>query len=265
MKCSISRLKLFKACRRAYYLKYIEGLEPVQKSEALEIGTNYHELIEGLYNIGSLPPAEDDWSKELAMAKAYEKYIYSQFKVKSVEEWAEGIVGKHILIGRVDGIAEDGSLVEHKTTSLNLDEYEFNLQWDEQMLAYMWLTDTTHIWYTMIRKPTIRQKKDESEEEFFQRMINWYNEDTDSKIRVVKLERTRDQIADCIKELWWIMDDIESLDTQDISRWSKNTCYCNHWGRRCEYANICLNYDPNQEYVEFVRGEENEQSMYTFN
>ena len=255
MKGSISRLKLFKACRRAYFLKYIVNLEPVQKAEALEIGTKYHELLELLYRNDEEFWNAQDYSKESAMARAYLTHVFPQFKVKSVEEWASGIVGKHILIGRVDGIAEDGSLVEHKTTSLNLDEYEYNLQWDEQMLAYMWLTDTTHIWYTIIRKPTIKQKKEESDEEFFYRMIDWYDEDTDNKIRLLRLERTQKEITDCIKELQWTMDDIELLDTDDFRKWSKNTCYCNHWGRRCEYADVCLNYDPNRNYIGFVKGE----------
>lgn len=252
MRGSISRLKLFKACHRAYYLKYVEDLEPVEKSEALEIGTNYHEMLEQMYQTGKLP--ENEFTKEKAMAVAYGKYIYPEFKVKSVEAWKEKPVGNHVMMGRVDGIAEDGSLVEHKTTSLNLDEYEYGLQWDEQMLVYMWLTGTTHIWYTIIRKPTIRQKTSETDEEFYNRMVEWYDDDTDSKIRLLRLERTEEQITDCVKELNWTMDDIEALNTQDISRWSKNTCYCNHWGRRCEYANICLNYDPNENYIEFVKG-----------
>lgn len=255
MRGSISRLKLFKACHRAYYFKYVEDLEPVQKPEALETGTNYHELLEWLYKHGDLDGVEEDNSKELAMAYAYWKHIYPKFRVTAVEEWKSKSCGTHTMIGIVDGIAEDGSLVEHKTTSIDLDEYEYNLQWDEQMLVYMWLTGTTSIWYTMVRKPTIRQKKDESDKEFFQRMIEWYDEDTDRKIRVVKLERTEEQIKDCVRELEWTMDDIEALGEVDINRWSKNTCYCNHWGRRCEYANICLNYDPNENYIEFVKGE----------
>ena len=255
MKGSISRLKLFKACRRAYYFKYVEGLEPVKKAEALEIGSNYHELIEGLYNVGCLPPAENDWSKELAMAVAYQKYIYPKFKVKAVEEWKEKVCGTHIMIGRVDGIAEDGYLVEHKTTSLNLDEYEYNLQWDEQMLVYMWLTGMNHIWYTICRKPTIRLKKNETDEEFFNRMVEWYDEDTEDKIRVVQIERTQEEINKCMDGLVTTMNDICNLEGNSESAWYKNTCYCNYWGRRCDYASICLNYDPTQQYVEFTKGE----------
>lgn len=253
MQGSVSRLKLFKACHRAYYFKYIEQLEPVQKAEVLETGTKYHELIEYLYKHGCLHDMFEP-TKEYAMAMAYDKYIYPQIRVKSVEQEKVKPCGDHTIFGRVDGIAEDGNLVEHKTTSMNLDEYEYKLQWDEQMLVYMWLTGTNHIWYTMCRKPTIRQKKDETDEEFFIRMVHWYDEDTNSKIRLTKITRTDAEIEMCIKELKWTMDDIEALNTKDISRWNKNTCYCNHWGRECDYANICLNYDPNVQYIEFTKG-----------
>lgn len=255
MRGSISKLKLFKACRRKYYFRYVEELEPVKKSEALQTGTNYHELIEWLYTHGDLLDVEEDNSKELAMAVAYWKYIYPKFKVTAVEEWKSKLCGTHMMVGRIDAIAEDGSLVEHKTTSMSLDEFEYDLQWDEQMLVYMWLTNTTSIWYTMIRKPTIRQKKNESDEEFFKRMVEWYDEDTDNRIRVVKLERTQKEINECMDGLVTTMNDICNLEGEEGGAWYRNTCYCNYWGRRCEYANICLNYDPKENYVEFTKGE----------
>ena len=45
MRISASKIKAFKACRRLYELKYIENLVPVEKSQALEIGSNYHKLL----------------------------------------------------------------------------------------------------------------------------------------------------------------------------------------------------------------------------
>ena len=35
----------------------------------------------------------------------------------------------------------------------------------------------------------------------------------------------------------------------------RNTCHCNSWGRRCEYSSICLHYDPNLEYIDYVKGD----------
>ena len=258
MELSITKIKAFKSCRRMYQLRYIEGLKPVQKADALEIGSNYHALIEGLNNTGCLPPAEDDWSKELAMATAYQKYIYPNFKVVAAEQKVEFDLGDgDKLIGYVDGIADDGYIVEHKTSGLDITEaYEYNLLWDEQILAYMLMTGARKVHYTVCRKPTIRQKQNESAEEFFNRMVAWYDEDTESKIRLLEIERTDEEVEefrDTLFNMLRIMKEAERNDA-DIYR---NTCHCNMYGRRCEYSSICLHYDPNQEYIEFVKGERN--------
>lgn len=258
MRLSISKIKTFKSCRRLYELKYVEDLHPVQKAEALEIGSNYHSLIEGLNNVGALPPAEDDWSKELAMAKAYEKYIYPRFKVKAAEQTYELDLGDgDTLIGIVDGIADDGHIVEHKTTGSEITEqYEYNLLWDEQIPAYMLLTGSRKVWYTVCRKPTIRQKQNESDEEFYQRMCEWYDTDTDSKIRLLEIYRTDEEVEQFKQELECMRYDMRAAEAG--KDFYKNTCHCNMYGRRCEYSSICLHYDPEQQYLEFERGEAHE-------
>lgn len=260
MKVSVSSIKTFKGCRRKYQLKYIEGLEPIKKSEALECGSNYHELIEWLYNKGSFDGIEEDYSKEQAMAGAYEKYIYPKLKAKAVEEWSEYEFANNKLVGRFDGIAEDGNLIEHKTTgSTNLEEYEYNLQWDEQILAYMLLSGKRKIYYTVCRKPNIRLKKDESEEDFFKRMCEWFDTDTDDKIRLIEITRTDEEVKAFEKDLWLITNDMLRA-TKHTELNYRNTCHCNSWGRRCEYASVCLFYDPQQQYAEFERVERRDEN-----
>lgn len=240
-KISISKIKLFKACRRAYWLKYVEGLEPVQRAESLETGASYHARLEQYYRDGYL---ETDTSKESAMAEAYVKHIAPTFKMKVSEEWLE----KDGFIGRADGIAEDGRLVEHKTTSGSVgDDYEFNTQWDEQIPMYMWLSGARQMYYTVIRKPTIRLKKGETEEEFHDRCVEWYDEDTENKIRVFMVSRTDEEIAEFEESLMRIRDEMQT------DHFYRNSGWCNRWGRMCEYASVCLHYDPDQEYVEFTR------------
>lgn len=251
MKYSISRIKLFKSCRRAYQLKYIEGLEPVEKADALEAGLSYHSKIEQFYETGEVPVDED--VKTTAMAMAYAKYIAPQVKMQACEEWVEwnpnSVIYKDSLIGRVDGIAEDGRLVEHKTTSSEIgDDYEYMLQWDEQLLAYMLMTGKREMYYTVCRKPTIRQKKNETEEEFMQRCVEWYDEDTDSKIRLMLISRTDEEVDEFRSEVVRMMAIISKTDN-----FYKNPSYCKHWGRMCDYASVCLHYDPKQEYIEFER------------
>lgn len=253
MKVSISRVKLFKSCRRAYYFRYVEGLIPIQPAEALQTGTSYHELIEKLYATGEV---EEGFTKEHAMAVAYKKYIYPRFDIKAVEDWKSANIGEHELIGRLDGIALDGCIVEHKTTSSEItEEYEYMLQWDEQILAYMYMTGARKIYYTVCRKPTIRLKKNETEEEFFNRMIEWYEEDTDSKIRMLTITRTDEEVEEFARSLNTVCD-IMSDAEDHTERLYRNPSYCNKWGRMCEYAGVCLNYDPNQEYIEYQKRED---------
>lgn len=250
MRVSISKVRLFKSCRRAYELKYIEGLEPVETATALETGKSYHSKIEELYRDGSFD--DSDFSKTSAMAKAYEMYVYPKFKVKAVENWFEyGLPHGHLVVGRVDGIAENGYLVEHKTTSSNLDAYEYDLEWDEQIPCYMLAYGTNKMMYTIIQKPTIRQKKYESDEEFYHRMVDWYSVDTDSKIRCIEVTRSDEYLENFYHELTKMCDEMERAEQNEILY--RNPAYCHHWNRLCDYAQICNDYDRNVEYVNFER------------
>jgi hypothetical protein len=69
---------MFKACRRAWWLRYKEGLYPIETADALEVGKSYHKYIEALENgvaLAGNPEYEGDYTKAMAMARAYEKYI----------------------------------------------------------------------------------------------------------------------------------------------------------------------------------------------
>lgn len=263
MRLSVSKIKTFKSCRRKYQLHYVEGLSPVHTSDALKTGKNYHELLEHLNKVGTLDDLNDNFSKEMAMAKAYEKYIYPNFKVVKAEKWIEyDLGGGDTLVGIVDALAEDGCIVEHKSTGQEITEaYEYNLLWDEQILAYMLMTGKRKVHYTVCRKPTIRLKKGESDEEFYNRMIAWYDEDTDAKIRLLQIERTDEEVEEFRKNLLSIALEMNIAQNQHehnsvvSNPFYKNPCHCNMWGRRCEYSSVCLHYDPNLNYIDFVKGE----------
>ena len=191
MNISASKIKLYKACKRAYFFKHIEKLTPVESARPLVEGSNYHAMIEQLYKEGWFKADVESDPKIAAMAAAYERYIYPQLKVRAAEETFEYELTDDVqLVGRFDGIAEDGLVVEHKTTSADVDdEYIYNLQWDEQILTYMLVSGKNEMYYTVCKKPTIRQKQTETAEEYYERCCAWYAEDTDKKIRVIKVTR----------------------------------------------------------------------------
>lgn len=249
-KHSISAIKLFKACRRAYELRYVYKVQPKVTSEALETGLRYHEMIEQFETSGKLPELD---SKEAAMAIAYARYIHKDMPIFTPEKWFEHTIGRgKRLIGRLDG-ETDGAIIEHKTTSTGIDEYEVDLQRDEQLLAYMLATGCRKAYFTICRKPPIRQKQSETSEEFAQRCLDWYAEGTYNKIRLVMVYRSDEQVECFHKELNDIFKQIS--DAKKHGHFYRNTCNCNVWGRKCEYAPICLEYDPEQEYINFERSE----------
>lgn len=257
MNISSSKVKVYKACKRLYFFKYVENLEYIQTIQTLEDGKTYHSKIEQLYNEGDFEIDEEN-PKVSAMACAYQKYIYPQFKVSRAEECFEmKLTPTHTLVGRFDGIADDGCVVEHKTTSADVDdEYIYNLQWDEQVLNYMLASGKNKIYYTVCKKPTIRQKQNETAEEFLNRCIAWYDEDTDKKIRVISVERSEKEIAAQREALKDIARDMVSTEKKGERAFYRNQSHCTCYGRRCEFASICLDYDPKLQYVEFKKKED---------
>lgn len=248
---SNSGIQCFKSCRRAYELKYVEGIIPTQNAEVVERGKSYHEKVE------SLLMGEDfqyDNPKTDAMAIAFAKYVMPKIgKVEAVEEWFEKPLGDtgHTLVGRCDGRLPNGRLIEHKTTSGNLDEaYIYGLQNDEQILTYMWAYGVNNILYTVCKTPTIRMKQNETEDEFRERCVEWFAEDTEHKIGTIEVYRSPEEIAEFGEALNMMAEEISSC--HNYYRCPSN---CMRWNRPCEYMAICRNYDPQMEYANFERRE----------
>lgn len=252
MKLSNSSIQCFKSCRRLYELKYIEGVTPVQTANALERGRSYHEKVESILKY---EPFEYDDPKTDAMAVAFMRYVRPKLDgIEAVEEWFDKeLPNGNIIVGRCDGRLQDGTLVEHKTTSSDLDDaYIAGLQNDEQILTYMWAYGVNHILYTVCKTPTIRQKKDETEDEFRERCIEWYNTDIELKIGTIDVYRSPEEIEEFALEL-------ERMDAEirNCENFYRVPSYCMKWGRPCEYMSICRNYDPEMEYIGFERREKN--------
>ena len=264
MKLSASLVKTYKMCRRKYELKYLEELEPVGKSQALEDGTTYHEGIEKWYKYGITIQDYENNPKVSAMICAYIEHIalvddcLCRSNVEYAEKWFEyPLTKKHKIVGRFDALTKVGIPIEHKTTSNDVDdEYVYALQWDEQILTYMLANSINEMYYTVIKKPTIRQKQNESNYDFFIRCIEWYGVDTDKKIRVIRVTRSFTELEEHRKNLIVMANEIEGC-----KHFYRNPMACTCYNRRCEYSQVCLNYNPQLEYVEFEKKKRHAESV----
>lgn len=251
---SYSRLQTYKSCRRLYELKYIYDVQSTAKIEALERGTSYHEKVERILRGEKY---EYDDPKTTAMAMAFETYILPRLNPVKTEEWLsyETKFGDKF-IGRVDAINADGAIIEHKTTSGEInEEYWYTRDLDEQLMFYMYVAGTQKAYYTVCRTPSIRMKKDETEDEYFQRCTEWYQEGTEGKIAMREIYHTPEEINAFIAE-----QELVIKEMNECKLFYKNQNYCTKWGRMCEYAPICQHYDPSQIYVGFKKAERKDEN-----
>lgn len=250
MKVSQSQVACFKACRRLYELKYCFNLEPIEKPEVLSRGLSYHAAVERILRHEMIDDLELE-PKVKAMARVFARNFRST--VDAVECWFEySTPSGHTVIGRMDALGTDGSVIEHKTTSGLIDGAYFQrLEMDEQIPTYMLAAHTTSVVYTVCSTPSIRQKKNETPEEFEQRCLEWFeDESSGKKFSVEVIQRTPEQL-----ELFSAEQDsvIDIMDSAPV--YYRNPAHCMKWGRLCEYAPICNTYAPGVEAIGFKQRE----------
>ena len=247
-----SMIASFKKCPRRYELEYIENLRPVGTSEALLIGTNYHENIEKLLK------GEEYEHLGLAgkMAEAFEKYIdWRGWQANPEQEFKVRLARGIYLKGRLDAITQDGVPVEHKTTGqFSLEKYIDHLAYDDQIAIYMLVTQSTRSIYTIIQKPSIRQRINESEEEYLSRVEEWY---TPEHVMSVNVTRSAGDLEEKREEVIYLARQISK--TKMFWR-NPNTCALID----CPYASICLNYEPSMQLVGFEKKERRNEELCKF-
>lgn len=169
-----SSLECFKSCRQKYKLRYIDGIVPKEKSEALEFGSATHLLLEQYFNglkavqmfdsdkyektllkdelgrlVNSVNLSKVEKAKLLGLILGYIDTWYEgdfenkEFEVVDVEkEFNKKSEAKNFCFaGKIDAIVKSNSdgryfIVEHKTSSLVDDAYIAQKDIDSQTLTY---------------------------------------------------------------------------------------------------------------------------------
>ena len=239
----------YKRCPRLYELEYIHELKPVSTSEALMVGSNYHANVEKI-----LKREEYDHAGLAGkMAEAFEKYIdWEDWSAVPEQEFKMRISHGIYLKGRLDALTKDGVPVEHKTTgTYSLDKYIDHLAYDDQIAIYMLVTGSSRAVYTIMQKPTIRQKQTETEEEYLERVEDWYSPEHVMSVNVV---RTSGELEAKREELIYLAKQIRRTKLY----WrNPNTCAL----MNCPFASICLNYEPSMQVVGFVKKERRNEEL----
>lgn len=195
-----SRMNAFIACPRRHYYSHELGMRRAEPGDALKIGTAVHAALEQRALGASIDDAyaaaiatgtftECDAATLFGLIGGYFKhYDGTADVVASMHpevEFALPIAGSRTFTaaGKIDGLAvlKDGrtALIEHKTCGEDIsagapywERLRFNIQLMQYVLAARangWNVDC--VVYDVIRKPSIRVKKDETPEQYGERLL----------------------------------------------------------------------------------------------
>jgi hypothetical protein len=273
-----SNVDLYLTCQKKYKLEQIDGLFPEVEGKALRMGRIFHEGMEVRCKKGtnfanlaitqayddifpSLCQAdwfdEDDLTKEVATVKSM--MIHAPWDLDDIVEIEKsfhvplvnmGLKGAYVrgLAGKIDGIvvnkADKAMLIDWKTRSrdrsLSPEVMERNLQasFYFHVVRRMERYPVAGMQFRYISKPTIRQKKTESLDEYLHRVDEAY--------------RTRDDYYDEVdtyrdpNDMKWYsnMQHIINFIEQAYvtNSWIENWRACEgFYGEGCRYLPICNN------------------------
>lgn len=170
---SASSASAFAACPRRFFYSHELGWRPAVEARALTFGKAWHGFLERVA-AGDEHPIETmvesaEGFDQLTEMEAGTLYAFAQAfieryhlpRIDSEVSFKERVEGtSFVLTGRIDGVTDDGRIVEYKTTSSSIapeSDYWLRLKHNLQVLLYAWqLGSNTSAAYFVLRKPTLR-------------------------------------------------------------------------------------------------------------
>jgi len=197
---SATRMAALLSCPRKHFLRYEVGLRPIQKAHALFFGSLWHFVMEARWNGYAMDSAigfaiaeegvitDMDFVTLRGLAVGYFALRGdAETEIASMEpevEFRLPLEGSRTFesTGVIDGIGtmSDGrkALVEHKTTGEDISpssDYWLRLRFNSQICQYVLAAramghDVATVLYDVTRKPAIRQKQNETVEQYGERL-----------------------------------------------------------------------------------------------
>ena len=283
---TFSRIKARKNCPMAEHIRYDLELVPRNKKKSLGLGSAVHLGLEtddidkavGYFD-GVFPDSQEE-ANELEVQRATVRAMLTGY-FNRFGKWGEetirelsfdipirnpktGAVSRSFrLQGKIDAITViDGKtwLVEYKTANQINKGYFDRVSLDEQITLYMYAyrekfgVKPEGVIYRVLKKPTIRQTKKESLEQFCNRLEQDYVDRPDFYFFEQKYYRSENDLKQFEKELWAFTQQYLYEKRNDIN--CKNASRCLDFGQ-CEYMPICLGEaDLELDYVKKEKHEE---------
>lgn len=263
-----SSIKVFTSCPKKYWWKFEQNLMPLEteESDALQWGTALHRGLAAYYTANlsldaAIEACKGCYKEEfvVAMLTGYDNRYReedSSLKVVEVESKFSQTIRNlkrnkthWVARGILDGLVElDGELylLEHKTAS-DIDVAYIEKIWaDFQTMFYATYYSQqigrgiVGVIYNVIRKSQKRQGKNETLEQFRDRLVETYlTEDMYHRETVVFDPGLKQK---CLDETAYYLSAIQHC--RYYGNWYKNYGACSHYGTQCQYFKLCAAPDP---------------------
>ena len=268
-----TELATFSRCEQRHNLRYNKWLTPFGEHPALSMGSAFHAGIEGGHTrfayeyLDRLDPVWPQWEEDAskkrraivgAMVGAALKFWTEwpdkhelQFNVRLTSPRTGNSSKRHRLSGVWDGVWNgthphypgETVLGEWKTASVVNNDYMQRLEIDFQVSAYLWAASRHYgrpvnkVIYRVVKKPTIRQRKNESVFEYVERVFEDYEERPEHYLFSSVVTRTQEQLKDWHEQAWAVHRRLLEIKRGDVPA-IKNTQSCISRGR-CPYFDLC--------------------------
>lgn len=282
-----SSLTTFKSCPRKYQIRYIKGYAPSETKTYLTFGTNMHKLIELWYTNGKnlelakkqyLVNANELKSEDMVPLQMIDGYA-ARYAVEGYEslqcearfefdlydpktnENIDGVKVNGMMDGLMTNIA-DGKVIlrETKTTSEDISSsfapYWEKLKLDSQVSTYLLAVHETakECLYDVVKKPLLKQKKEELFEEYLERIRLEVLSDLDKYFVRKVIHRSDSEILENLKDMVRVTKMIQ--DCEGKSNFPRYTNSCFSFNSKCPYYDVCCGWESLEDKTKFVKNDD---------
>ena len=269
-----TELTTFSRCEERHNLRYNKWLAPFEEHPALAMGSAFHAGIESksvaaaVEALSGPDPVWDIW--EGGAARAREAVVTAmvggaltrwtewpdlqevQFEIPFKHPVTGNSSKRHRFSGIFDGVwkgthpdyPEEVILGEWKTASVVNNDYMQRLEIDFQVSTYLWAASILYgvpvrkVVYRIVKKPTIKQRKTETVEEYSERVVADYIDRPEHYFFEALVERTDEQLEHWRHQAWATHKRILQIKRGGVPA-IRNTQSCVGRGR-CPYFDLCV-------------------------
>jgi len=220
---SFSQYSTFMGCPKKYYWNYVRNLVPIATPSYFDTGKSFHEGAAGL-------DGETVWHKVGRMAAEYYGVIPNEdHEVRTEFDMGDGIT----LVAIADILIPD-AIGEWKLTSRansdNVNAHSMSLQLRLNAIAF----NKERAFLRMVKKTQIRQRKDENEEMFEQRIISEYRDKPEEHFLHIDVAIEK---KGAVSEFLMTVANINNCMKRDV--WPKAAPYACCGMTTCPYLQLC--------------------------